>query len=175
MLSEIQNSGSQSDHLPFQKTWNASCADLTSTSMQPATYMLWFGSSRRSLDWGGLDWENSTVNQKIQNTEVSGVSVEIGKESKCCSWQSTAQTFRSLDKRRLLAEDGERPHTLGLKRNSEDCCVHQPWIQNYPTSLKLISFDKETPERSKYSSESLTTTWYEYPLVTCMNSVHHST
>lgn len=44
--------------LPLQNTWNASSADLTSTSIQPATYMLWFWSSLRILDWGGLDREN---------------------------------------------------------------------------------------------------------------------
>lgn len=43
--------------LPLQKTSKASSVDLTSTSVQPVTYMLWFWSSRRILDWGGL-WES---------------------------------------------------------------------------------------------------------------------
>lgn len=42
--------------LPLQKTSKASSVDLTSTSVQPITYMLWFWSSRRILDWGGL-WD----------------------------------------------------------------------------------------------------------------------
>lgn len=41
-------------HSPLQNTWKASSADFTSTSIQPATYMLWFWSSLRCLDCGGL-------------------------------------------------------------------------------------------------------------------------
>lgn len=43
--------------LPLQKTSKASSVDLTSTSVHPATYMLWFWSSRSILDWGGLKYE----------------------------------------------------------------------------------------------------------------------
>lgn len=43
--------------LPLQKTSKASSVDLTSTSVHPATYMLWFWSSRSILDWGGLKCE----------------------------------------------------------------------------------------------------------------------
>lgn len=47
---------------PFQKTSKASSVDFTSTSVQPATYMLWFWSSRRILDWGGLEKKNEFKN-----------------------------------------------------------------------------------------------------------------
>lgn len=89
------------NNIPLQNTWNASSADLTSTSIQPATYMLWFWSSRRILDWGGLDWENKIVTHRIKHLFWGG-GIKIAwfqpwKIIKHCVWQSTIKSHTQQD------------------------------------------------------------------------------
>ena len=54
--------------IPFKKTAYASSVFLASTSVQLATYMLWFRSSRRVLDWRDL-WLQVHIQQSPDKTK----------------------------------------------------------------------------------------------------------
>lgn len=66
----LLNFSSSLRFLPLQNTSKASSVDFTSTSVHPVTYMLWFWSSRRSLDCGGLR-DREEIKQNHTETQRS--------------------------------------------------------------------------------------------------------